>query len=143
MKYHFYQQPRCVKHDHNEVAEKLAGQDTDYLQNELFSAIEDGNYPLMDAICPNHSLPRRFGLQVRYFLMSRRLCHIADYPLQEVGVMTLNANPDNYFEDVEEIAFSPANLVPGIEPSLISCCKDVCLHTKMRRVTVWEPTMSN
>jgi catalase len=40
-----------------------------------------------------------------------------DYPLIEVGRMTLNRNPKNYFAEVEQSAFSPANLVPGIEPS--------------------------
>ena len=38
-------------------------------------------------------------------------------PLVKVGTMTLNRNPKNYFEDIEEVAFSPADLVPGIEPS--------------------------
>jgi catalase len=37
-----------------------------------------------------------------------------DYPLMEVGVLELNKNPDNYFADVEQAAFSPANVVPGI-----------------------------
>ncbi|WP_045628893.1 catalase, partial [Lacticaseibacillus paracasei] len=40
-----------------------------------------------------------------------------DYPLIEVGEFTLNENPENYFTDVEEAAFSPANFVPGIEAS--------------------------
>lgn len=101
----------------NEVAEKLAGQDTDYLQNELFSAIEDGNYPSWTLYV--QIIPYQEGLDYKYdiFDVTKVVSH-KDYPLQEVGVMTLNANPDNYFEDVEEIAFSPANLVPGIEPSL-------------------------
>jgi catalase len=38
----------------------------------------------------------------------------ADYPLMEVGVMELNRYPDNYFAEVEQAAFSPANVVPGI-----------------------------
>ncbi|WP_258286812.1 catalase, partial [Escherichia ruysiae] len=37
-----------------------------------------------------------------------------DYPLIEVGYMELNRNPDNYFQDVEQAAFTPANVVPGI-----------------------------
>ena len=41
----------------------------------------------------------------------------ADYPLIPVGKMVLNENPSNYFADVEQIAFSPSHLVPGIEPS--------------------------
>ena len=41
----------------------------------------------------------------------------ADYPLREVGRIVLNKNPVNYFAEVEQVAFSPANLVPGIEAS--------------------------
>ncbi len=41
----------------------------------------------------------------------------ADYPLITVGKMTLNRNQQNYFAEVEQVAFSPGNLVPGIEPS--------------------------
>ena len=40
-----------------------------------------------------------------------------DFPLMEVGRFTLNRNPRNYFAEVEQIAFSPANMVPGIEAS--------------------------
>jgi len=40
-----------------------------------------------------------------------------DYPLQKVGKVTLNRNPENYFADVEQSAFSPSHFVPGIEPS--------------------------
>ena len=116
VKYHFISN-QGVSNMTNEVAEKLAGQDTDYLQNELFSAIEDGNYPSWTLYV--QIIPYQEGLDYKYdiFDVTKVVSH-KDYPLQEVGVMTLNANPDNYFEDVEEIAFSPANLVPGIEPSL-------------------------
>ena len=41
----------------------------------------------------------------------------AEYPLIPVGKMTLNRNPQNYFAEVEQIAFSPAHMIPGIEPS--------------------------
>ncbi len=116
VKYHFISN-QGVSNMTNEVAEKLAGQDTDYLQNELFSAIEEGNYPSWTLYV--QIIPYQDGLDYKYdiFDVTKVVSH-KDYPLQEVGVMTLNANPDNYFEDVEEIAFSPANLVPGIEPSL-------------------------
>lgn len=41
----------------------------------------------------------------------------SEFPLIPVGKFVLNRNPKNYFAEVEQIAFSPANLVPGIEPS--------------------------
>lgn len=40
-----------------------------------------------------------------------------EFPLQEVGKIVLNENPQNYFAEVEQAAFSPSHLVPGIEPS--------------------------
>lgn len=40
-----------------------------------------------------------------------------EYPLMPVGKLVLDRNPDNYFNDVEQIAFDPAHMVPGIEPS--------------------------
>ena len=43
-------------------------------------------------------------------------CH-KDYPLREVGRLTLNRNVDNYFNETEQAAFSPASMPPGIEPS--------------------------
>ncbi|CAM9332969.1 unnamed protein product [Choristocarpus tenellus] len=39
------------------------------------------------------------------------------YPLREVGRMTLNRNPSNYFAEVEQMAYAPSNMIPGIEPS--------------------------
>lgn len=42
----------------------------------------------------------------------------ADYPLVPVGKLVLNRNPENYFAETEQAAFSPSHLVPGMEPSL-------------------------
>ncbi|HCT28736.1 MAG TPA: catalase, partial [Stenotrophomonas sp.] len=41
----------------------------------------------------------------------------SDYPLIEVGQFELNRNPVNWYQDVEQSAFAPSNLVPGIGPS--------------------------
>ena len=49
-----------------------------------------------------------------------------DFPLQPVGKLTLNKNPDNYFADIEQAAFSPSTMVPGIGPSA-----DVMLQARM------------
>lgn len=42
---------------------------------------------------------------------------LSDFPLIQVGKLVLNRNPRNHFAEVEEIAFSPSNMIPGIEPS--------------------------
>lgn len=57
---------------------------------------------------------------------STKFWKIEEYPLIPVGVMTLNENPENYFAQVEQIAFSPSNMVRGIEPS-----PDPLLHARM------------
>lgn len=49
-----------------------------------------------------------------------------DYPLRPVGRLTLNRNPANYFEEIEQAAFSPGTMVPGIGPSA-----DIMLHARM------------
>ena len=45
-----------------------------------------------------------------------------EFPLMPVGKLTLNRNPSNYFAEVEQLAFSPAHLVPGIEPRYAMSC---------------------
>ncbi|GKS81556.1 catalase [Ligilactobacillus pabuli] len=116
VKYHFISE-QGVQNMTDEVAAKAASEDTDYLLHDLFDAIEDKNFPSWK-VCVQ-ILPYEEGLQYKHdiFDVTKVVSH-KDYPLIEVGEFTLNKNPDNYFEDVEEAAFAPANLVPGIEPSL-------------------------
>lgn len=59
-----------------------------------------------------------------------------DYPLIEVGEFELNRNPENFFADVEQSAFAPSNLVPGIGASLTECYKLVYLTMRMHNATV-------
>lgn len=116
IKYHFISK-QGVQNMTDEVATKAAGEDTDYLLHDLFDAIERRDYPSWK-VCVQ-ILPYEEGLHYKHdiFDVTKVVSH-KDYPLIEVGEFTLNKNPTNYFEDVEEAAFAPANLVPGIEPSL-------------------------
>ncbi|KRN42341.1 catalase [Fructilactobacillus fructivorans] len=115
VKYHFISQ-QGVKNMTNEQASKAATKDTDYLIHDLYDAIEQKNYPTWKVYV--QILPYQAGIdyQPDIFDVTKVVSH-KDYPLQEVGEFTLNQNPTNYFDDVEELAFSPANLVPGIEAS--------------------------
>ncbi|HAY52959.1 MAG TPA: catalase, partial [Lactobacillus sp.] len=115
IKYHFISQ-QGVQNMSDEVATKLAGEETDYLQNDLFNAIEMGNFPKWTVYV--QILPYQAGLDYQYdiFDVTKVVSH-KDYPLVEVGEFVLNENPENYFTDIEEAAFSPANFVPGIEAS--------------------------
>lgn len=100
----------------NDAAEKISGKDTDFLQNDLFDAIDKENYPSWTMYV--QILPYEEGLHYKWdiFDVTKTVSH-KDYPLIKVGKLTLNENPSNNFTDVEEAAFSPANLIPGIEAS--------------------------
>ncbi|MBN1475755.1 catalase [Candidatus Sumerlaeota bacterium] len=96
-----------------EEAERLAGEDPDHHTRELFKAIERGDFPKWKLHV--QVMPEAEAENYRWnpFDLTKVWPH-ADYPLIEVGVMELNRNPENYFAEVEQSAFSPANVVPGI-----------------------------
>ncbi|MDP8201218.1 MAG: catalase [Candidatus Tenebribacter burtonii] len=94
-------------------ADKLAGEDPDYHTHQLFETIKKGNYPkwtLSVQIMPELEAD---NYKWNPFDLTKVWPHV-DYPLIEVGVMELNQNPVNYFAEVEQTAFSPSNVVPGI-----------------------------
>ncbi|WP_206536666.1 catalase [Halococcus thailandensis] len=97
-------------------AEKLAGKNPHYHREDLWEAIEEGNYPTWTLKV--QIMPEEEAEEVDYnpFDITRVWPH-DDYPLIEVGTMELNENPDNFFQDIEEAAFSPAHTVPGIAHS--------------------------
>ncbi|MGV0167189.1 catalase [Furfurilactobacillus sp. WILCCON 0119] len=115
VKYHFISQ-QGVQNMTDETAAKIASEDTDYLLHDLYDAIDNKHFPSWD-VCVQ-ILPYDEGLHYKYdiFDVTKVVSH-KDYPLIKIGTFTLNENPENYFEDIEEAAFSPANLIPGIEPS--------------------------
>jgi len=94
-------------------AAKLAGEDPDYHTHQLFKAIERGEYPkwkLSVQIMPEIDAE---NYSWNPFDLTKVWPH-TDYPLIEVGIMELNRNPANYFADVEQSAFAPSNVIPGI-----------------------------
>ena len=94
-------------------AEAIIAKDRESNQRDLFEAIERGDYPrwLMQVQLMTEEQARTY--KINPFDLTKVWPH-ADYPLQEVGVMELNRNPENYFAEVEQAAFNPANIVPGI-----------------------------
>ncbi len=82
-------------------------------QRDLYEAIERGDFPQWTMYV--QVMPEKDAEKVPYhpFDLTKVWPH-KDYPLIEVGVIELNRNPDNYFADVEQAAFNPANVVPGI-----------------------------
>ncbi|MGP4071567.1 catalase [Piscibacillus sp. B03] len=115
VKYHFISDQGVKGMDVN-VADEMAGTNPDYHTEDLFNSIEEGDYPswtLYVQIIPYEDYKTyKWDLFDVTKTVSKK-----DYPRIEVGKMVLNRNPENYFNDVEQAALSPAHLVPGIEPS--------------------------
>jgi len=118
VKFHFKTQQgiQCMV---QEEADRIVGKDPDYHTRQLFEAIESGDFPRWTFYV--QVMPEAEAEKYRWnpFDLTKVWPH-ADYPLIEVGVMELNRNPENYFAEVEQSAFSPANVVPGIS---FSPCK--------------------
>jgi catalase len=94
-------------------AEAVIGKDRESNQRDLYESIEGGEFPRWK-LCVQ-IMPEADAATVPYhpFDLTKVWPH-ADYPLIEVGEWELNRNPDNYFAEVEQAAFSPARIVPGI-----------------------------
>ena len=112
VKFHFKSQ-QGVTWQSNEEAAKLVGQDRESAQRDLYQAIEDGNFPRWKMSVQIMPEADAATYRINPFDLTKVWPH-ADYPLIEVGMLELNRNPDNYFAEVEQAAFTPANVVPGI-----------------------------
>ena len=97
-------------------AEALVGKDRESSQRDLYEAVERGDFPKWTMYV--QVMPEADAETVPYhpFDLTKVWPH-GDYPLIEVGVFELNKNSENFFLDVEQSAFSPSNLVPGIGAS--------------------------
>lgn len=99
-----------------ESAAQLRGTDPDYARRDLYESISNHRYPswTLKIQVIDEAEARRFKFNP---FDATKIWSTEQYPLIEVGVMTLNRNPSNFFAEVEQLAFCPANLVPGVEPS--------------------------
>lgn len=96
-------------------AARLAA-DPDYATRDLFNHIESGQAATW-RVCLQ-IMPVAEAAKYRWDVLDiTKVWPHADYPLVEIGRLVLNRNPENYFAEVEQAAFSPSHLVPGIEPS--------------------------
>ena len=102
-----------IKNLSDAEAEALIAKDRESHQRDLFDAIERGDFPQWTLAV--QVMPERDAEKVPYhpFDLTKVWPH-KDYPLIDVGVIELNRNPENYFAEVEQAAFNPANVVPGI-----------------------------
>jgi catalase len=115
VKYHFKTEQGVQNLDVN-VAAQLAGENPDYHTEELFHAIESGNFPAWKLSVQIMPLEDANTYKWDPFDVTK-VWSQKDYPLIEVGRMVLDRNPENYFAEVEQATFSPGTFVPGIEAS--------------------------
>ncbi|AWH01447.1 catalase [Rhodococcus ruber Chol-4] len=112
VKFHFRTQQGIRNLTDEEAAAVIAG-DRESAQRDLYEAIEAGNHPKWTLYV--QIMPEADAATYRYHPFDlTKVWSKKDYPLLEVGELELNRNPDNYHADVEQAAFSPANVVPGI-----------------------------
>jgi catalase len=115
IKYHFKTE-QGVKNLTADVAAKIAGENPDYHTEDLFNAIEAGDFPAWKLYVQIMPLEDANTYRFDPFDVTK-VWSQKDYPLIEVGRMVLNRNPENYFAEVEQATFSPGTLVPGIDVS--------------------------
>ncbi|KAA3612464.1 MAG: catalase [Planctomycetota bacterium] len=112
VKFHFKTEQgiQCLS---DEESAELIGRDRESHQRDLFEAIEGGDFPrwkLKVQIMPEAEAANQ---KFDPFDLTKVWPH-SDFPLIDVGTLELNRNPENYFAEVEQAAFSPSNVVPGI-----------------------------
>jgi catalase len=95
-------------------AVRLAGSDPDIAVKRLYDAIARGDYPKYE-LCVQLMKPEEASTLPFDPLDDTKVWPEDAYPLMKVGMMTLNRNPENFFAQVEQAAFCPGNIVPGIE----------------------------
>lgn len=97
----------------NLEAADLVGNDRESHQRDLFENIETGNFPKWTMYVQIMEEADAYSYPINPFDLTKVWPH-ADYPLIPVGELTLNRNPSNYFAEVEQAAFNPASVIPGI-----------------------------
>ncbi|MFJ7676483.1 catalase KatA [Peribacillus sp. NPDC097198] len=115
VKYHFKTEQGIKNLDVN-LAAKLAGENPDYHTEDLFNAIEKGDFPAWKLCVQIMPLEDADTYRFDPFDVTK-VWSQKDYPLIELGRVELNRNPENYFAEVEQATFSPGTFVPGIEAS--------------------------
>ncbi|EPR32334.1 Catalase domain protein [Alkalidesulfovibrio alkalitolerans DSM 16529] len=112
VKYHFKTDQK-IKNLTRQEAEKLKGSDPDHATRDLFEAIARGENPSWTL--EMQIMPYEQGLDYRFDIFDiTKVWPHADVPPITVGKLVLNRNPVNYFAEVEQAAFGPSNMVPGI-----------------------------
>ena len=112
VKFHMLTQ-QGIKNFTDAEAAAMKSKDMDFAQRDLIENIDKGNFPKWDMKIQVMTEAESRTYHINPFDLTKVWPH-GDYPLIDVGVIELNRNPDNYFQDVEQAAFAPAHVVDGI-----------------------------
>lgn len=112
VKYHF-KTNQGIEFLTQQEADTIAGQDSDYHMRDLFQSIARGDYPSWTLYMQIMPFAEAENYRFNPFDLTKVWPH-ADYPLIKVGKLTLNQNPTDNHAQIEQAAFEPNNLVPGI-----------------------------
>jgi catalase len=112
VKYHFHADAGWETFTNDEAAD-MAGADADHHRRDLFEAIGRGDHPTWTVKVQVMPYEDAKAYRFNPFDLTKVWPH-SDYPLISVGKLTLNRNPENFFAQIEQAAFSPGSTVPGI-----------------------------
>src|SRR6202022_2844844 len=115
VKYHF-KTDQGINNLTNAEADALKASDPDHHLRDLHTAIQDGDHPSWTVQIQVMPFEDAASYRFNPFDLTKIWPH-GDYPPITIGTWTLNRNPDNYFAEIEQAAFDPANFVPGIGSS--------------------------
>jgi catalase len=102
-----------IKNLTDQEAEAIIAKDRESHQRDLYENIERGNFPRWLFQIQTMSEEQAENYHINPFDLTKVWPH-GDFPLQDVGILELNRNPDNYFAEVEQAAFNPVNIIDGI-----------------------------
>ena len=114
VKFHF-KTAQGIKNFTNEEAVQVKAHDMDFSQRDLIENIDAGNFPKWDLKI--QVMTEAEAIAQDYYFNPFDITKVwphGDFPLIDVGVLELNQNPHNYFQDIEQAAFAPAHIVDGI-----------------------------
>ncbi len=112
VKFHF-KTAQGIKNFSDKEAAEMKMHDMDFSQRDLLENIDAGNFPKWNLKIQVMTEEEAKTYRYNPFDLTKVWPH-ADFPLIDVGVLELNKNPENYFQDIEQSAFAPAHLVDGI-----------------------------
>jgi catalase len=115
VKYHF-ETDQKIKNLTREESTRISGEDPNHATRDLYNAIENGDFPSWTL--QMQIMPEKEGKDYRFDIFDiTKVWPHGDYPTIDVGRLVLDRNPKNYFAEIEQVAFNPSNLVPGIAVS--------------------------